>query len=185
MIEPQLEIRIRISKFSSGSLPFQRSFLRESFFLYLSLEIFLQTNRVYAKRELLVAVETNDGPHDLAAIVTACSEKCCTWVSRRRVTAPLGAALCDDLRRYYAQNNKVDSAYLYVQRRMYDRTHTRFTLSLREIAKLTGLLSNQSLDWILNLWLAAPPTGIQPWLIAAYFSSKYFIDTGRSVFASW
>ena len=44
-----------------------------------------------------------------------------TWVSRRRVTASLGAARCDDLRRYYAENNKVVSL-TYKYRHYADRT---------------------------------------------------------------
>lgn len=105
-----------------------------------------------------------------------------TWVSRRRVTAPLGAALCDDLRRYYAQNNKVDSlTYMYRGVCRSDvPTHTRFTLSLREIAKLTSarLLSNESS----RLDSQSVSRDLQQGLIRGYFYEKFHY--GR-VFASW
>lgn len=97
-----------------------------------------------------------------------------TWVSRRRVTAPLGAALCDDLRRYYAQNNKVDSlTYMYRGVCRSDvPTHTRFTLSLREIAKLTSAI----IQWILSIGFSIcesrPPTGIDPRLFLRKISLR-------------
>lgn len=96
-----------------------------------------------------------------------------TWVSRRRVTAPLGAALCDDLRRYYAQNNKIDSlTYMYRGVCRSDvPTHTRFTLSLREIAKLTSarLLSNESS----RLDSQSVSRDLQQGLIRGYFYEKF------------
>lgn len=67
----------------------------------------------------------------IVCITTACFgsdrdsvlAKMFTWVSRRRVTAPLGAARCDDLRRYYAENNKV-GWLTYKYRRYVDRTYS-------------------------------------------------------------
>lgn len=103
-----------------------------------------------------------------------------TWVSRRRVTAPLGAALCDDLRRYYAQNNKVDSVDLYVQRRAcrsaIHGSRSRCVKS-RNLPTAYYPMNPPMLDWIRD-----PQPGRMPWLIVGLFLRKISLTRERICF---
>lgn len=96
-----------------------------------------------------------------------------TWVSRRRVTAPLGAALCDDLRRYYAQNNKVDSlTYMY---RGVCRSDA-YTVHALPAWNRETYLRQAIIQWILSIGSSIcesrPPTGIDPRLFLRKISLR-------------
>lgn len=138
---------------------------------------------LYAKREFLVARDqwrTSRFGSDRDSVLG----KMFTWVSRRRVTAPLGAALCDDLRRYYAQNNKVDSADLYVQRRTSIGHTDTYTVHALPAWNRETYLHQAIIQWILygsiafSICDSRSPTGmpVRDWSSAIF--TKNFINTG-------